>query len=94
MAKSPSEEQIYEEARKRVKSKRGFWSNLIFYAVVNIICFFVWALGGGGYPWFLWVLGPWGVLVILHYLRVFVFAGKSERSAIEKEVERIKREKS
>jgi len=89
-----SDEQIYEEARRRVKAKRDFWGNFSVYTVVNIICFLVWVLGDRGYPWFLWVLGPWGVLVILHYLRVFVFAGKSERSAIEKEVERIKREKS
>ena len=94
MAKQLSEEQIYEEAKQRVKAKRDFWGNLIFYVVANIICFLVWVLGDRGYPWFLWVLGPWGVLVILHYLRVFVFAGKSERSAIEKEVERIKREQS
>ena len=32
-----SDEQIYEEARKRVKAKRDFWGNLIFYAVVTII---------------------------------------------------------
>ncbi len=94
MAKQMSEEQIYEEAKARVKAKRNFWGSLIFYAVVNIICFFIWAMNGGGYPWFLWVLGPWGVLVILHYLRVFVFGGKSEISAIEKEAEKIRREQS
>ncbi len=88
-----SEEQVYEEARKRVKAKRGFWGSLITYAVVNIICFMVWALGSRGYPWFLWVLGPWGILVILpHYLRVFVFEGKSQKRAIEKEAERIREE--
>ena len=95
MAKQLSEEQVYEEARKRVKAKRDFWGHFIFYAVVNIICFLVWVLGDRGYPWFLWVLGPWGLVIILpHYLRVFVFAGKSERRAIEKEAERIKREQS
>ncbi len=93
MAKQLSEEQIYEEAKTRVKAKRGFWGHFITYAVVNIICFFVWALTGGGYPWFLWVLGPWGVVVILpHYLRVFIFEGKSERRAIEQEADRIKKE--
>ena len=93
MAKQLSEEQIYEEARKTVKAKRSFWRHFVFYAVVNVICFLVWALGGGGYPWFLWVLGPWGIVIILpHYLRVFVFGGKSEKGAIEKEAERIKRE--
>ena len=93
MTKQLSEEQIYEEAKARVKAKRGFWGHFITYAVVNIICFFVWALTGGGYPWFLWVLGPWGVVVILpHYLRVFIFEGKSERRAIEQEADRIKKE--
>ena len=93
MAKQLSEEQIYEEAKARVKAKRGFWGHFITYAVVNIICFFVWALTGGGSPWFLWVLGPWGVVVILpHYLRVFIFEGKSERRAIEQEADRIKKE--
>ena len=38
MTTGMSEEQIYEEARKRVKSKRRFWGSLIFYAVVNVIC--------------------------------------------------------
>ena len=95
MAKQLSEEQIYEEARKKVKAKRGFWGHFVFYAVVNVICFLVWAFTDlGGYPWFLWVLGPWGIVIILpHYLRVFVFeGGKSEKRAIEQEAERIRKE--
>ena len=43
MTTGMSEEVIYEEARKRVKAKRDFWGHFIFYAVVNIICFFIWA---------------------------------------------------
>jgi len=93
MTKQLSEEQIYEEARKTVKAKRGFWGHFVFYVVVNAICFIIWALGDRGYPWFLWVLGPWGIVIILpHYLRVFVFGGKSEKRAIEQEAEQIKKE--
>ena len=93
MAKQLSEEQIYEEARSRVKAKRRFWGNLIFYAVVNIICFFIWALNGGGYPWFLWVLVPWGIVIIFpHYLRTFILGGRSEKRAIGQEAERIRKE--
>ncbi|MBA7698965.1 hypothetical protein ES703_107649 [subsurface metagenome] len=63
------------------------------WAVVNIILVIVWALTDpGGYPWFLWPLGIWGVFVLLHFLRVFVFERKSDTEAIEKEAERIKRE--
>ena len=44
MANQMSEEQIYEEASRKVKAKRSFWGNFISYAVVNIICFSIWAL--------------------------------------------------
>ena len=50
MTTGMSKEEVYEEARKRVKAKRGLWGSLIFYIVVNIICFLAWALTGGGYP--------------------------------------------
>ncbi len=95
MAKQRSEEQIYKEATKRVKAKREFWGHFTSYAVVNAICFLIWALGDRGYPWFLWVLGPWGLFVILpHYLRIFVFEGKSQNRAIEQEAEKIRKEQS
>ena len=96
MIKQMSEEQIYEEAKKRVKVKRDFWGHFVFYAAVNAICFIVWAFTDfGGYPWFLWVLGPWGLFFILpHYLRIFVFEGKSQTRAIEQEAERIRKEQS
>ena len=93
MAKQMSDDEVYAEAKKRVAAKKGFYKSLCFYLVVNIICVFVWVFAsGGGYPWFLWVLCPWGVFVFVHYLRVFVFEKKSDISAIEKEAEKIKRE--
>ena len=94
MTSQMNEDQIYEEARKRVKAKRDFWGNFIVYVVVNVICFLIWALGDRGYPWFLWVLGPWGIVIILpHYLRIFVFGGKSQQRAIEEETDRIRKER-
>ena len=88
-----SEEQIYEQAKKRVEEKRGFYYNLTAYVVVNIILVLVWAFAaGGGYPWFLWVLGGWGIGILFHFLGVFVFGRKSDRTAIEKEAEKIRRE--
>jgi len=93
MTNQLSEEKIYEEAKKRVKAKRDFWGNFGAWATVNIILVVVWALTDpGGYPWFLWPLGIWGVFVLIHFLRVFVFERKSDVGAIEKEAEKIKRE--
>jgi len=93
MTNQPSEEKIYEEAKRRVKAKRDFWGHFGAWATVNIILVIVWALTDlGGHPWFLWPLGIWGVFVLIHFLRVFVFERKTDIEAIEKEAEKIKRE--
>ena len=92
MAKQLSEEEIYEVAQKRVKAKRDFYGHLGAWALVNVILVVVWALSGGGYLWFLWCLGIWGVFVLAHFVQVFVFKPKSDKGAVEKEAEKIRRE--
>ena len=95
MAKQLSEEQIYEQAKKRVEEKKGFFIHFSVYIIVNIMLVFIWAFtAGGGFPWFIFPLGGWGIGIVFHFLGVFVFAGKSDKRAIEKEVERIRREQS
>lgn len=45
-------------------SMRVAWAT---YATVNTLCFVIWLLAavstGQWYPWWLWVAGPWGVLM-------------------------------
>ena len=43
MAKQMSEDEIYEQAKKRVEAKIGFYGHLTAYVVVNIILVLVWA---------------------------------------------------
>jgi fatty acid desaturase len=93
MAKQLSEEEIYEEASRRVKARKGFFGDLATYVVVNAVLVVIWALSGQGYMWFLWPLGIWGIFVLGHFLRVFVFERKSDMGAIEKEVQKMKRER-
>ena len=92
MSSQMSEEEIYEEAKIRVKAKRDFYSNLGAWVVVNIILIVVWALTDRGYPWFLWPLCIWGVFVLSHFVRTFVIKPRSDRGAVEKEAEQIRRE--
>ena len=94
MAKQLTEEQIYEAARARVKAKRSFWSNFGTWAGINVLLIVIWALSGMGYPWFVWPLCIWGVFVLIHGLRVFVFEKGSEARAVEKEAERIRKEQN
>jgi fatty acid desaturase len=92
MANQMSEEEIYELAKKRVKEKKGFYSHLGSWAAVNAVLIIVWALTDfGGYPWFLWPLCIWGFFVLLNFFQIFVFPGGDDKTAIEKEAEKIRR---
>ena len=80
MTSGMSDEQIYEQAKKRVEAKKGFFTHFIVYIVVNIMLALIWAFAaGGGFPWCIIVLGGWGVGVLFHFLGVFVF----EKNRIE-----------
>jgi hypothetical protein len=94
MATQMSEQEIMEIARKRVKEKKGFYSHLATYIVVNSLIFVIWKfLAGGGYPWFLFPLGGWGVGLIFHFLSVFVLPKNSawEKREVEKEAEKLRK---
>ncbi len=53
-------------ARKRLVARREFFSHLFTYVVVNGLLVGVWAATGGGYFWPAWVMGAWGVGLIMH----------------------------
>lgn len=93
MTTGMSEDQIYEQAKKRVEEKKGFFIHLTVYIVVNIVLVLIWAFAvGGGFPWFIFVLGGWGIGLLFHFLGIFVFEKKSDKAAIEKEADKIRRE--
>ena len=93
MANQTSEKEVYEIAEKRVKAKKDFYKNLGTWAIVNVVLVIVWALTDvTGYMWFLWPLCIWGFFVLVHFVQAFVFKPRSDKGAIEKEVEKIKRE--
>jgi flagellar biosynthesis GTPase FlhF len=90
-----SEEQIYEEAKKRVEEKKGFRTHAIVYAVINAFLALTWWLTGGGFPWFVFPLAGWGIGLLFHGLGVYVLSGRQEgRQAIEREAEKIRRSES
>jgi hypothetical protein len=93
MEKRLSDEEIYQEASKRVKAKKDFYVHLAVYLVVNAFLVIIWAYpAGGGYHWFIFPLGGWGIGLIFHALDVFFFSRRVDRAAIEKEAEKIRRD--
>ena len=93
MTTGMSEEQIYEQAKKRVEAKRGFYIHFAIYVIVNILLILIWAFAADrGFPWFIFPLCGWGIAIIIQYIRVFISGEKSDRAAIEKEAAKIRKE--
>jgi hypothetical protein len=76
-------------ARKRVEKRRGLQGGAVAYVVVNAFLVGVWALTGGGYFWPAWILGGWGIGMVLglwDYLR-----GPVTESEIDAELRHMRR---
>ena len=89
-----TDDQIREQARKNVAAKKAWFMNFFMYLVVNAVLIIIWVVMGRGYPWFLWVLGGWGIAVVAHFISVF-FGNRPtdwERRETDKEAERIRRQ--
>jgi len=91
-----SDEELYKMARQRIEEKKAFFSHLATYIVVNGALVVIWTItSGGGYPWFVWPLGGWGIGLAFHFLGVFVLhshQGGWEQREIMKEMKRLKQE--
>ena len=72
-----------EQARKRVQSRRDFVSHVVAYVVVNAFLVGIWAVTGAGYFWPGWVMGGWGIGLVLHAWDVF-----GRRDVTEADVDR------
>ena len=91
MANKMTEEEIYEEAKKRVKAKKDLYSHIAVYVLVNTFLIIIWAVTSGGFPWFVFPLGGWGIGLAFHILDVFVWQRRSDKVAIEKEADKLRK---
>jgi len=94
MTNQPTEDEIYQKARKRVDEKKGFYAHLCVYLAINLLIVIIWLVTSlGAYPWFIFPVGGWGVVVILHSLFVFVFHKDAlwEKTALEREADKIRK---
>ena len=92
MSKKMSEAEIREIATKRVRARKGFYSHLTAYIIVNLMLIAIWYFTGAGYFWPVWVMLFWGIGLVFHAVAVFLQRDISwEAKEIEKEVEKIKK---
>jgi hypothetical protein len=77
----------WAQARARVTVRRDFATHVVTYLVVNAALVLIWALTGAGYFWPAWVLGLWGVGLVLHGWEAFVRRPVTDED-VEAELER------
>lgn len=85
---STNPDELRELAVERLRERRDFGSHLIAFLVVNAGIVAVWAATGQGYFWPGWVIGGWGVGLVLHAWDVYWRKPVTEAD-VEREMERL-----
>ena len=87
-----------EMAKKIAKGKVDFLKHLSTYVFVMIVLAIIKNVTDpGGYQWWLWPAGIWGIFVVINFLKIFVFKGgslkKFEDQLAQRELDKMDREK-
>ena len=99
-----SDEEIRNLAIQRVRHKRGFFSHLAVYLIINAFLWCMWALSASGmsswygwgmhgttFPWPVFITVFWGIGLVSHAMGVFAFHSGWEQKEIDKEIARLKK---
>lgn len=70
----PSQQELYEYARKRVKQKKRVYFHFILFFVCSIFFYIInKILDVDPYDdWYLWAITGWAFIFIMHFIKVFV----------------------
>lgn len=85
-----NDEELREQAYRRLKRRRDFMSNFGTFLTVNGLLWLIWALTGhdtDGFPWPAWVTCIWGFIILMHAVRTFLRRPITDED-IEREVQR------
>jgi hypothetical protein len=76
-----------QAARRRVEKRRKFQGDVVTFVVINAFLVALWAITGRGYFWPAWIMGAWGIGLIMHAWTVYGQRPITEAD-IEREMER------
>ena len=80
-----------EREARQILKRRTFYLHLSIYIAVNLMLIGIWALVGGGFPWFLFVLMGWGIAIVAHGASAFLMAHPDD-IVLEREQRRLAKE--
>lgn len=64
----------YENARKRVKELKAFYTHLMTYILVNILLIIINITTNSDNWWFIYPLFGWGIGITVHFLTTFILS--------------------
>ena len=77
-----------EREARQILKRRAFYLHLSIYIAVNLMLIVIWALAGGGFPWFLFPLMGWGIAIVAHGASAFLLAHPDD-IVLEREQRRL-----
>ena len=80
-----------EREARQILKRRAFYLHLSIYVAVNLMLIVIWALAGGGFPWFLFVLMGWGIAIVAHGASAFLLAHPDD-IVLQREQKRLAKE--
>ena len=80
-----------EREARQILKRRTFYLHLSIYLAVNLMLIGIWALAGGGFPWFLFVLMGWGIGIVAHGASAFLLSHPAD-IVLEREQRRLAKE--
>lgn len=86
---TPSDD-LRRVARERIESRRGFVPHLLAFVLVNAILIAIWATTGHGFFWPGFVIGFWGIGLVMHAWAAFVSRPVTDAD-VQREMERLQR---
>jgi uncharacterized membrane protein len=69
---------LREREARRIVRRQWFWLHFVIWASIQIFLVVVWVLSGHGYPWFVYPLFGWGILVAGHAAYAFIVRDPEE----------------
>ncbi|MGI8710783.1 MAG: 2TM domain-containing protein [Acidimicrobiales bacterium] len=63
-----------EREARQIRRRRAFLLHATIWAAVNVLLVVIWALTGGGHPWFLYPLLGWGIGLAAHGVSAYLMA--------------------
>jgi len=63
-----------EREARHIRRRRAFLVHAAIWVAVNMLLVAVWAITGGGHPWFVYPLLGWGVGIVAHGASAYLVA--------------------